>query len=139
MRKTALHMVYELAKNDPRIFFIGSDLGTGTLQEFKDDIADRFFMEGISEQHIIGFAAGLALEGKIPYVNTIATFLTERCFEQNSLDLGLHNTNVRLIANGGGMVYAPLGPTHIAIKDIAIMRSIPNMTVIAVADAGLDY
>ena len=135
MRKTCLNMVYELAKTDQRIFFIGSDLGAGTLQHFKEEIPDRFLMEGISEANIIGMAAGLAMEGKIPYVNTIATFLTRRCFEQIVLDLCLHNLNVRLIGNGGGLVYAPLGPTHEAIEDLAIMRAIPNMTIIAPADA----
>lgn len=135
MRKMCLDVVYELARKDNRVFFIGSDLGIGTLQKFKEEIPERFFMEGISEANMIGMAAGLAMEGKIPYVNTIATFLTRRCFEQVVVDLGLHNLNVRLLGNGGGLVYAPLGPTHEAIEDIAIMRSIPNMTVIAPADA----
>ncbi|MBL6665351.1 MAG: transketolase, partial [Rickettsiales bacterium] len=126
MRKTSLDCVYQLAKIDERVVFVGSDLGPGVLDEFKNEFPDRFFMEGIAEQHAVGMAAGLAMEGFVPYVNTIATFLTRRCFEQNVLDLGLHNTNVRLIANGGGVVYAPLGPTHLAIEDIAIMRSIPN-------------
>jgi len=128
-------MVYELAKNDDRILFIGSDLGTDTLQQFKEEMPERFFMEGISEANVIGMAAGMALEGKIPYVNTIATFITRRCFEQVVLDLCLHNVNVRLIGNGGGLVYAPLGPTHEAIEDLAIMRAIPNMTIVAPADA----
>ncbi len=135
MRKTCLEMVYELAKKDERIFFIGSDLGVGTLKEFKEEMPDRFFMEGISEANIIGMAAGLAMEGKIVYVNTISSFITRRCFEQIVLDLCLHNVNVRLIGNGGGMVYAPLGPTHTTVEDLAIMRSVPNMTVIAPADA----
>jgi len=135
MRKRCLDEVYELAKKDERIVFIGSDLGVGTLDQFKSELPDRFFMEGVSEANLVGMAAGLALEGKIVYVNTIATFLTRRCFEQNVLDLGLHNANVRLIANGGGVVYAPLGPTHLAIDDIAIMRAIPNMTVVAPCDA----
>ena len=135
MRQMCLKMVHELAKEDKRIFFIGSDLGVGTLQDFKEEIPDRFFMEGISEANIIGMAAGLALEGKIPYVNTIATFLTRRCFEQLVLDVGLHNANVRLIGNGGGLVYAPLGPTHLAFDDVAILRAIPNMTIVAPADA----
>lgn len=135
MRKMCLDVVLELARQDKRIFFIGSDLGIGTLQKFRDEIPERFFMEGISEANMIGMAAGLAMEGKIPYVNTIATFLTRRCYEQVVVDLGLHNLNVRLLGNGGGLVYAPLGPTHEAIEDIAIMRAIPNMTVIAPADA----
>jgi len=135
MRNTILQMVYELAKKDKRIFYIGSDLGAHTLKEFKDEMPDRFFMEGIQEQNLIGISAGLALEGKIVYVNTIATFITRRCFEQNVLDLGLHKANVRLIGNGGGLAYASLGPTHDAIDDIAIMKTIPNMTILAPADA----
>lgn len=135
MRQTCLRMVYELAKKDSRVFFIGSDLGKETLSQFKKEMPERFFMEGVCEQNLIGVAAGLALEGKIPFFNTIATFITRRCFEQNVLDLGLHKANVRLIGNGGGLVYAPLGPTHLAIEDIAIMRAIPNMTIVACADA----
>ena len=135
MRQACLNMVYELAKEDKRILFIGSDLGVGTLDQFKEEMPDRFYMEGISEANVVGMATGLALEGKIPYVNTIATFLTRRCFEQLVLDVCLHNVNVRLIGNGGGLVYAPLGPTHLAIEDIAILRAIPNMTIVAPADA----
>lgn len=135
MRTTCLDMVYELAKEDERIFFIGSDLGIGVLDQFKKEMPDRFFMEGISEANVVGMAAGLALEGKIPYIHTIATFLTRRCFEQVVLDLCLHNVNVRLIGAGGGFVYAPLGPTHLATDDLAIFRTIPNMTIVAPADA----
>ena len=135
MRQTCLEMVHQLAQSDPRVFFIGSDLGEGTAQAFKEEIPDRFFMEGISEANLIGLAAGLALDGKIPYVNTIATFLTRRCFEQVAVDVCLHNLKVRLIGNGGGLVYAPLGPTHEATEDIAIFRALPNMTIVAPADA----
>jgi transketolase len=71
----------------------------------------------------------------MPYANTIATFITRRCYEQVAVDLCIHDLPVRLIANGGGLVYAPLGPTHLAIEDIAIMRALPNMTVTAVCDA----
>ena len=135
MRKTALDSIYNLAKNDRRVVFIGSDLGPGVLNEMKKNIPSNFFMEGVSEQHIIGMAAGLALEGFIPFVNTIATFLTRRCFEQVAIDLCLQDLPVRLIANGGGLVYAPLGPTHLATEDISIMRALPNMTVVAPCDA----
>ncbi len=84
-------------------------------------------MEGVNEANIIGMAAGLALAGKIVYVNTIATFLSRRCFEQIVLDLCLHDVKVRLIRNGGGVVYAPFGPNHLAVEDIAILRPLPNM------------
>ena len=135
MRKTSLNSVYQLAKNNKKVVYIGSDLGAGVLDNMKDDMPERFFMEGVSEQHIIGMAAGIAMEGFILYVNTIATFLTRRCFEQIAVDLCLHDLPVRLIANGGGAVYAPLGPTHLAVEDIAILRSLPNMTIIAPCDA----
>jgi transketolase len=135
MRKTSLDCVYELAKKDKRIIFVGSDLGPGVLDDFKKNIPDRFFMEGVAEQYIIGMSAGLAKEGFIPYVNTISTFITRRCYEQVAIDLCLHNLPVRLIGNGGGLVYAPLGPTHLAIEDISLMRSIPNMTIISPCDA----
>lgn len=135
MRKACLNAVYQLAQEDPRVVFIGSDLGPGTLAEFHRDMPDRFFMEGISEQHIIGMAAGLALSGHVPYVNTIATFVTRRCYEQVAIDLCLQNLPVRLIGNGGGLVYAPLGPTHLATDDLALMTALPNMTVVAPSDA----
>lgn len=135
MRKVCLDSVYQLAKADPRVVFIGSDLGPGVLSGMKKEMPERFFMEGVSEQHVIGMSAGLAMEGFIPYVNTIATFLTRRCYEQVALDLCLQDLPVRLIGSGGGVVYAPLGPTHLAVEDIAIMRALPNMTVVAPCDA----
>ena len=135
MRKTCLDCIYELALMDERVVFVGSDLGAGTLDRFREEMPERFFMEGIAEQNVVGVAAGLAMEGFIPYVNTIATFLTRRCYEQLAVDLCLHNLPVRLIANGGGLVYAPLGPTHLAIEDIAILRALPRMTVLAPCDA----
>ena len=135
MRKTALDCVLKLAKLDDRVVFVGCDLGPGVLHKMKADFPKRFFMEGVSEQFIVGMAAGLAMEGFIPYVNTIATFLTRRCYEQVAVDLCIHDLPVRLIANGGGGVYAPLGPTHLAIEDIAIMRALPNMAVAAPCDA----
>src|SRR3984893_13166907 len=117
MRKTSLDMVYELAKRDPRVVFIGSDLGPDTLKQLKAELPSQVLMEGVSEANIVTMAAGLALEGKIPYINTIATFLTRRCFEQIVLDLGLHNTKVRLIASGGGAALRTRVPTHLAIHD----------------------
>ena len=135
MRQTALKTVYEEALKNEKVIFIGSDLGPGVLDEFKQNIPERFFMEGVAEQFIIGFSAGLAKEGFLPFVNTIATFLTRRCFEQLTIDLSLHNLPVKLIGNGGGLVYSPLGPTHQAIDDIAILKAIPNMTIVCPCDA----
>ena len=135
MRRTCLNSVHQLARRDPRVVYVGSDPSPGTLDDMKAEIPDRFFIEGIAEAHVIGLAAGLAMEGFVPYVNTIATFLTRRCYDQIAVDLCMHNLRARLIGNGGGLVYAPLGPTHQAIEDIAIMRALPNMSVVVPADA----
>jgi len=135
MRQTALDAVHALARRDPRVVFIGSDLGVGTLDAMRAEFPDRFFMEGVSEAAVIGMAAGLAMDGYIPYINTIATFITRRAYEQVAIDACLHNLPLRLLGSGAGLVYAPLGPTHLAIEDIALMSALPNMTVTAPADA----
>lgn len=135
MRPTCINKVFELGRRDPRVAYIGSDLDPPLARRMREEMPGRAFMEGVSEQHVVGMAAGLAMEGFIPFVHTIATFITRRCFEQVAVDLCLHNLPVRLIGNGGGLVYAPLGPTHLAIEDIAIMRALPNMTVVSVCDA----
>lgn len=135
MRQMCLKTVFELAKKNKKVVFIGSDLGPGVLSDFKKKFPKRFFMEGVAEQSIVGLAAGLALEKFRPYVNTIATFITRRCYEQVVVDLCVHNLPVTLIGNGGGLVYAPLGPTHQAIEDITIMRTLPNLTIISPCDA----
>jgi len=135
MRKTSLNTIYEIAKKNNKVLFIGSDLGFNVLDEMKKNLPKNYFMEGVCEQNLIGMSAGLAMEGFIPYVNTIGTFLTRRCYEQIFLDVCLHNLSVRFIGNGGGGVYAPLGPTHLSIEDFAILRVIPNITIISPCDA----
>ncbi len=135
MRRTILRGVHELAKRDPRVVFLGSDISKRDLEGMASEFPDRFIMEGVSEGHLVGFAAGLAFEGKVVYFNTIATFLTRRCFDQIVIDLCLHKLPVRLIASGGGTVYAPLGPTHLAVEDMAILRALPNMTIVVPSDA----
>ena len=135
MRQACADGIFELASVDPRVVFVGSDLGPGAMEPMRLRYPERFFMEGVSEQYIIGMAAGLAATGFIPFVNSIGTFLTCRGFEQIAIDLCLQNLPVRLIGNGGGLVYASLGPTHLATEDLAILRALPNMTVVAPCDS----
>lgn len=135
MRKTCLNEIYELAKRDRRVLFFGSDISAGTLEQFKKEMPERYFMEGVLEANIVGMMSGLAMNGKIPYFNTIAVFLTRRCLEQIMMDVAMHNLKVRLIGSGGGLVYAPLGATHIASDDFAILRPVPNMTIVSPCDA----
>ena len=94
MRQASLKTVFKLAKIDKKIVFIGSDLGPGILEEMKQKFPERFFMEGVTEQGIIGMAAGLALEGYKPFINNIGTFLTRRCYEQIVVDLAMHNDSM---------------------------------------------
>jgi len=135
MRKTGLNTIYECAKEDKNIVFIGSDLGPGTLDNFKEEMPSQFFMEGISEAHVISMAAGMAMEGDRVYVNTIASFLTRRSLEQVALDICAENLNVTIYGNGGGLVYGPLGHSHTAVDDFALLAALPNLVVLAPADA----
>jgi transketolase len=128
-------MVHELARRDERVAFVGSDLGHGTLAAMGKEFPGRFFMEGIAEAAVVGLAAGLAQEGFVPYVNTIATFLARRAYDQIVIDVCEHDLPVRLIGNGGGLVYAPLGSTHLAFEDLAILQPVPHMAIVAPADA----
>ena len=126
--------VHRMAREDPRVVFIGSDIAPGLLAAMRDELPGQYFMEGIQEQHLIGMAAGLALEGLRPVVATIATFLTRRCFEQLVVDAGLHQLPIVLLGTGAGLAYSALGPTHCAVDDFALLRTIPGMTVIAPGD-----
>lgn len=135
MRKACLDEIYKLALRDERVVFFGSDLGAGTMAQFRAEMPQRFFMEGVSEANIVGVMSGLAMNGRIPYLNTIAVFLTRRCYEQILLDAAMHKLPIRLCGSGGGLVYAPLGCTHLAFEDLALMRAIPGMTILAPCDA----
>lgn len=134
MRTPGLNKIFEMAKVDSKINFIGSDLGFGVLKEFQEILPNQFSMEGISEANIIGMAAGMSMRGKIVYINTIASFLTRRCLEQISIDLCLDKNKVRLFANGGGLIYGPMGPTHTIVEDISLMLSLPKMAIISPSD-----
>src|SRR6266702_3293995 len=82
MRPTCINKVFELAKRDSRVAYIGSDLDPPLTKRMREEMPGRAFMEGVSEAHVVGMAAGLAMEGFIPFVHTIATFITRRCYEQ---------------------------------------------------------
>lgn len=124
----------DLARKDERIFLLTPDMGYSVLEIFREEFPDRFLNTGIAEQNTIGIAAGLASSGKIVYVYSIIPFVTMRCFEQVRIDLAYNNTNVKLVGIGAGMTYGSLGPTHHSVEDIAIMRAIPNMTVLCPGD-----
>ena len=134
LRTTFVKTLIELARKDERIFLLTPDMGFSVLEKFREEFPDRFLNCGIAEQNTISVAAGLAESGKIVFVYSIIPFVTMRCFEQVRLDLAYNNTNVKLIGIGAGFTYGSAGTSHHAIEDIAIMRAIPNMTVLCPGD-----
>lgn len=129
MRTSAVERLTELAAEDPRIFLITGDLGFGVLTDFAERFPDQFLNAGVAEQNMTSVATGLALEGRIVFTYSIANFPTLRCLEQLRNDACYHDANVNVIAVGGGFSYGPLGMSHHATEDIAILRALPNMTV----------
>lgn len=134
MRTTFINTLMRLAEEDSRVFLVIADLGFSVVEEFERTFPDRFINTGIAEANAVSIAAGLALSGKLPYVYGIAPFITMRAFEQVRVDCAYMKTNVRLVGVGGGLSYGPAGATHHAVEDIAIMRALPNMTVLAPGD-----
>lgn len=134
MRSTFVESLIKITKNDKNIFLITGDLGFGVLKPFWELFPDQFLNLGIAEQNMIGFATGMALEGKTVFTYSIGNFPTMRCLEQIRNDCAYHNANVKIVAVGGGFEYGALGMSHHATEDISIMRAMPNVTVLAPAD-----
>ena len=122
------------AARDERIWALTGDLGIGLFDEFERVAPGRHLNVGIAEQNLVGVAAGLAYAGKTPIAYSIAPFLTSRPHDQVRVDVALARANVKLVGVGGGVAYGTLGPTHHAIEDLALMRALPNMTVLTPAD-----
>ncbi len=134
MRTAFANALFDLAKKDKNIFVITNDLGYSVLEQFIEAYPNQYLNIGIAEQNMIGVAAGLALSGKTPVVFSIIPFTTMRCYEQVRDDICYHNLNVKIVGAGSGLSYGSLGPTHHSIEDIAIMRCLPNMTVVCPGD-----
>ncbi len=134
MRTTFIDTLSELAADDERIWLLNGDLGYSVLERFTALFPRRSVNVGVAEQNMTGVAAGLALCDKIVFTYSIANFPTLRCLEQIRNDICYHNLNVKIVAVGGGLAYGAQGYTHHAIEDLAIMRALPNMTVIAPGD-----
>jgi transketolase len=134
MRTAFIDAIFEAAKADPRIVLVVGDLGFGVVTPFMEELPDQFVNAGVAEQNMTGLAAGMALSGKIVFTYSIANFPVLRCLEQIRNDVCYHNVNVRIVPVGGGMAYGSLGPSHHATEDLAIMRALPNMVVMAPGD-----
>ena len=129
--------IYRLAKIDRDIVVISADMGAPSLDKFRTDLPGQFVNTGIAEQNAILIASGLAKEGKKVFVYAIASFLTLNCIEKIRVQNGMMNIPINLVGVGAGFSYPDSGPTHHLIEDIAIMRSIPNITTYCVTDANI--
>jgi transketolase len=127
----------ELAKADPKVICLGADLTRQTETDvFRDDpaVAERFFNAGMAEANLIGIAGGLARAGHTVFVHSFGVFVTRRAYDQVAMAIAYPAANVKLIGFMPG-ISSPGGPSHQAIDDVALMRALPNMTVVDVADA----
>jgi transketolase len=135
VRTAFIESLCAAAEADSRIFLVCGDLGYSVLERFATRFPDRYLNAGVAEQNMTGVAAGLALTGKIVFVYSIVNFPVMRCLEQVRNDVAYHRLNVKIVTVGGGMVYGGHGYTHHGAEDLAVMSSLPNMTVIAPGDA----
>ena len=133
-RDVFIDEIFSCAEKDRNIFFISADFGAPALDQFRQQLPDQFIHAGISEQHMIDMAAGLALSGKKVYVYAMAPFITMRCLEQTKCSLALMGLPVTIISVGAGLGYADAGPTHYNTEDIACMRSIVGVDVLSPCD-----
>ncbi len=134
-RQTFGKALLEAARRDKRIVALSADSSKGSgLAPFKEAFPSRHIELGIMEQGVIGFAAGLATTGKIPFVAAIAPFVTARPFEMFRNDLGYMRQNVKVIGRCGGLTYSDLGPTHQSLDDIALIRTIPGVVIVNPGD-----
>ncbi len=134
MRTAFVKALTELAGRDPRIVLITGDLGFGVLDDFAKRYPKQYVNAGVAEQNMTGMAAGMAMAGKVVFTYSIGNFPTLRCLEQVRNDVCYHKANVKIVCVGGGMAYGALGISHHATEDLAILRALPNMTVVAPAD-----
>lgn len=134
MRDAFVKTLLEIAKKDKNVQLVTGDLGFGVLKPFWDELPKQITNVGIAEQNMTGFATGMAIEGKTVFTYSIGNFPTLRTLEQIRNDAAYHKANVKIVCVGGGFAYGSLGMSHHATEDIAIMRALPNLTVLAPGD-----
>jgi len=134
MRYAFIKELIKQAEKNKNVMLLTADLGYTVVEEFRDKFPDQFINTGVSESNMIGVAAGLALSGKIVFAYSIATFATLVPFESIRNDVCSQNAHVIIVGSGAGLSYSDAGPSHHTIEDIAILRTIPNMNIVAPAD-----
>ena len=139
MRDAFVRALSELAAEDPSLVLISGDLGFGVLTDFAERFPSSWLNAGVAEQNMTAVACGMALAGARAYTYSIGNFPTLRCLEQLRNDVCYHRANVTVVAVGGGLSYGQLGMSHFATEDLAILRTLPEMTVVAPSDPWQAY
>ena len=134
MRDAFVRVLTELAAERPDVILLTGDLGFGVLNDFSARFPRQVLNVGVAEQNMAGLAAGMALEGHTVFTYSIGNFPTLRCLEQIRNDICYHDANVKIVCVGGGMSYGPVGMSHHATEDLAILRSLPGMVVLSPCD-----
>jgi transketolase len=134
VRTAFVEELLELATHNPRVWLVTGDLGYSVLEPFAARLPDRYLNAGVAEQNMIGMAAGLAREGAIVFVYSLANFPTFRCLEQIRNDVCYPSTSVVIVSVGSGFSYGSHGSTHHAIEDLGLMRCLPNIAVVSPGD-----
>ncbi len=134
MRQTFIRTLLELGETNPKILLLTGDLGYTVVEPFASRFPDRFFNVGVAEQNMVGLSTGLADSGFIPFVYSIATFVTLRPYEFIRNGPVLHHSKVRIVGAGSGFDDGPAGTTHHALEEVGVMRLQPGMNVIIPAD-----
>ena len=134
MRNKFIEELVSAARINPKIALVVGELGYSVIEPFVDEFPERFINVGVSEQNMMGMAAGMASEGYHVFAYSIANFPTFRCAEQIRNDVAYHNLPVTIVVVGGGLAYGALGYSHHAVQDYALMRTMPNMTIVAPGD-----
>lgn len=136
LRKTYGETLVELGKDNKHIVMLEADLGNSTMSTlFWSAYPTRYFQMGIAEQNMASVAAGLALAGKIPFINSFAVFASGRAYDQIRSSITIANLNVKICGSSAGLSDFGDGKTHQSVDDIALMQVLPNMTVLSPCDA----
>jgi transketolase len=135
MRDAFLGSLTKLASQDKDVVLLTADLGFGVFEEFENNFPGQYFNVGVAEQNMTGVAVGLSLEGKKVITYSIGNFPILRCLEQIRNDACYHEANITIVGSGGGFSYGALGMSHHATEDLAILRALPDIKVVAPCSA----
>lgn len=134
MRTAFISTLCDIVEERNNFFLLTGDLGYSVIEPFNKRYPDKYVNVGVAEQNMMGIATGLSLKGNIVYTYSIVNFTILRCLEQIRNDICYHKANVKIVGVGGGYTYGSSGMTHHGIEDLAIMSTLPNMTVLSPCD-----